>query len=137
MSNGLRFFLVDGDDITHLPLKLTEDFFLRQGKFLPQYAGQDITIATVSYELEGRKPTLVTAIGCRGYRVTEEGALDEAHCLEAIKAAMYDAAEPTPSASKSDQTCDPGAALPDPCGVPLESQLSALARKRILEALFR
>ena len=137
MSNGLRFFLVNGDDITHLPLKLTEDFFLRQGKFLPQYAGQDITIATVSYELKGRKPTLVSSIGSRVYRVNEDGSLDEAHCLDAIKAAMYDATESTPSTPKSDQTGNPSAALPDLCGMPLESQLSALARKRILEALFR
>ena len=46
------FFLVDGDDITHLPLKLTEDFFLRQGKLLSQYPRQGIAIAKVSYELK-------------------------------------------------------------------------------------
>lgn len=137
MSNGLRFFLVDGDDITHLPLKLTEDFFLRQGKFLPQYAGQDITIATVSYELEGRKPTLITAIGCRGYRLTEDGLLDEADFKIGVLAGLDGTDFVQTCCSTSVRETDAKAGVDQQLPEPRNPKLSGLAHQRILETLFK
>jgi hypothetical protein len=84
MGFGMQAFVVDGDDITPLINKDFWGFAVRRAATLPQYAGRDIDIAAVYYDLNGRKPERIWRVDYGVYRVTDTGALDREHMYQQI-----------------------------------------------------
>jgi hypothetical protein len=80
MNLGYRYFAVREDDsIVHLSRRAFDDFYLRHRSSLLRFSGSILTIATVIYATENRRPKQIVRIECMRVKVDETGALDQDH----------------------------------------------------------
>lgn len=71
-----RVFLVEGEDITKIPLRAFDPFFAGAGA-LPEFAGRTIVVAWISYTVENRKPKCPVELTSMRLKVTSDGFMDE------------------------------------------------------------
>lgn len=79
MSVGQRVYIVEGDTITPVAQKTFDDFFFGQAPALRAYAGQALTFAMPTYELENKRPARIVRFDTLRLVVREDGSLDQAH----------------------------------------------------------
>jgi hypothetical protein len=80
MNLGYRHFIVREDhSIVHLSRRAFDDFYFGRRSSLPRYSGSVLTIATVIYATENRKPKQIVRIECTRVKVDSSGGLDEDH----------------------------------------------------------
>jgi hypothetical protein len=80
MNLGCRYFAICEDDsITPISRRAFDDFYLRHRSSFLQFSGSVITVATVIYSTENRRPKQIIRIECMRVRVDESGSLDQGH----------------------------------------------------------
>lgn len=86
MGVCVRVYLIQPNgEVERVSSKAFEDFYLREKPALVKYAGQCITVATVFYLSEKRKPIEIIKIDCMRVHVSSSGAPDPAFVATATR----------------------------------------------------
>ena len=140
MNIGCRHFAIREDDsITPISRRAFDDFYRKHRPSLMRFSGSVLTVATVVFTTENRRPKQIIRIECMRVTVDESGVLDQDH-LESIFRLV---------ANRIDKIIG-GALADDGTGsvvnalekfderrwTQLHPSLSGPAHKRILESLF-
>ena len=140
MNLGCRHFAIHEDDsITPISRRAFADFYLRHRSSLRQFSGTVMTIATVIYTTENRRPKKIVRIECMRVKVDESGSLDQGH-LETSSRLLARRIDKlvggAPAVEWSGAVVNAVDRFDNRRWSQLHPSLSGLAHKRILEFLF-
>ncbi|PKO70695.1 MAG: hypothetical protein CVU22_00925 [Betaproteobacteria bacterium HGW-Betaproteobacteria-16] len=86
MNTSYRYFVVQGDEVTHISQKAFNAFYFRGKAELTQYSNQAIVVAVIYYETKRRKPTRILKMDAIQLRVRPDGSVDESDVQKRIRA---------------------------------------------------